>query len=212
MKTALLVGCGENFGAELTKEYLNDGWKIYSMGKVIPEGCEPIEVDWRSLSIQDVDRIAEELPNLDFIFFNHNGGSPPSGQSFKDNNFNEGDINMWKHSLWIHNQMPLYLITKLGNKLTENTHIAWMLGWGNINKEKEAEQWQYIGYGITKTTNFMLMRCLAQSHKSICYAVDPGWIPAEMRVERAKEIFAVQRSIDNSKNGCALSHTGMEIY
>ena len=212
MKNILLVGCGERFGLELTQQYLQNGWTVFSLGQVIPEGCQGRKIDWQKVTPHDVKKFANELPPLDAIFFNQNCGSPPNIQSFREG-ITDFELDFWMKSVWVNNQLPVYLISCLGDKLSEDSVCGWLLGWGSVNSPVSAGHWEYIGYGIQKTTNFMLMRCMSKAHKSLHYALDPGGIPEDQRKVLAEKVFTFQQNLTKDMSGRAMQiHDGSDVY
>ena len=212
-KTVLLLGCGSGkFGQELIKQYQQNNWDVHCMGSAAPEECTLYKVDWNNITVKQVNNIANSLPELDAVVFAHNGGYAINSDHFKNNTLTEYDLTAWDVSNWVITQMPAYLITRLEYKLKKSSKICWLLGWGTVNAPKNDPIWQYIGYGICKTNAFMLMRCIAQVHPSICYAVDPGDIKEENMQSIANSLYNLQQTVSRSDAGKAFNIDLSEIY
>jgi len=201
MKNILLVGAGEKFGLELTKIYLQNNWSVWSMGSVIPDGCKPLNINWNTFTPDDVESIANKLPSLDAVFFNQNSIGPPMSTHFTGTEFGHDELFSWSKSHWINNQMPVYLLRKLGDKINNKTTVGWQLGWGNFNLPKDDHGWSLAGYASAKMTNLIVMRGFANTKLAIFYAIDPGGISPGDRSAVASKIFKLQTSLTPSDNG-----------
>jgi len=210
LKNVLLVGCGRNFGYDLTKCYLNAGYSVWSMGSHSIDDCNFLEISWETLGITRLKEIVEHLPNLDGVFFNHYAGIQIKFDDLQVSN-NRQELRNWTYTQWINCQMPVYLIKLLTSKISEHTKVGWQLGWGNsLTIDKNNTQWQYMPYGLQKITNFMIMRAFAQSRKGIYYATFPGHLTEDNRRERAEKIFKIQESIGEQDNGRAIHFDGTD--
>ena len=210
MKNALLVGCGRNFGYDLTKCYLDAGYSVWSMGSHSVDGCNFLSISWQTLDILKLQEIADQLPNLDSIFFNHYARTQVKFDDLQVTN-NRQELRNWTHTQWINCQMPVYLIKLLSLKINENTKVGWQLGWGNsLTIDKNDTHWQHMPYGSQKITNFMIMRAFAQARKGIYYATFPGHLTEDNRKERAEKIFKIQESISEQDNGRAIHFDGTD--
>jgi len=210
LKTALLVGCGRNFGYDLTKCYLDAGYSVWNMGSHSIEGCNFLEISWKTLDIVKLKEIAEHLPSLDSVFFNHYAGTRIKFDDFRFVNQKQ-ELKDWTYTNWINCQMPVYLIKILSSKINKNTRIGWQLGWGNsLNLDMNDPQWQHVPYASQKLTNFMAMRAFAQLANGIYYATFPGHLTEDNRRERAERIFKIQESISEQDNGRAIHFDGTD--
>ena len=206
MKTILLLGCGSKWGAELTKQYANQGYQVdlISGSNFSYPNVNTILVDWFSLTPELLQNIIPKK-KYDLIFFNQNTGGGPN----KKNSFDQKssiDIGQWNHHIWINNQLPFFVVKQLAEHIDDTTKIGWMLTGLIIGSDPA--MYQYAGYACVKSANLHIMRGFSVAHPGIFFAINPKWFPVEDYVKDAVQIIKVIDGIDSSLSGKVINKDG----
>jgi hypothetical protein len=207
---ALLVGGGSKWGAEYTKLLVSKGYHCHLITSSNPEipNTTVHSVDWFNLSTYTVEQIVKKLPRLDLIFFNQNHFGGPNDPDFNiETPFNSEALDRWSRSHWIDNQLPVYIIKQLKNRIHSTTKIGWMLT-GFIGDSNDNTNWKYAGYGSKKFTNLAIARGFSGRHPGIFFALEPGKIDPEQRAEVAVAVDQVVGNLTEKDSGYAFHLDG----
>ncbi len=66
----LLVGCGKKFGRTILDSLVQRGHSVHSISSVDVDGVNNILIDWDTLNPAVIERQLQQLPRIDFVFFN----------------------------------------------------------------------------------------------------------------------------------------------
>jgi hypothetical protein len=173
MKQCLITGGGSKFGKKITEELIKADYfvnLVTSNEKAWSDNLDVnvIPVDWKTLGLADLKIIISNLPNLDLIFFNHNASSlnlskfsPKQVQNLLD----------WQHSYFVACQFPFYLIHSLGNRISADTKIGWMLS--ELIKNPTDAHVGFADYIGNKFTNACIMKSFSLSFPACFFAMHP---------------------------------------
>ena len=176
MKTALLVGCGSKFGLNLQQKLLSLGWMVNAIsgtsGTDSSSRFNQLTVDWKTVTVADLERFLKKQSNLDLIFFNQNS-SALSGQSFANDNYTTVELwkqqKTWAQCYFVSCILPFHIVHTLQNKCSKNTKIAWMLS-SFVHSHSNIDHADYIG---NKYQNYLIMKNLSQHHDGCFFGINP---------------------------------------
>lgn len=173
MKTCLITGGGSKFGAHLTEQLIAHDYHVY----LVTSNPDPwlsnpnisvITVDWKSLQLNNIRNCIPPVDQIDLVFFNHNSSALNQSKFKKSAIQNPKD---WQHSYFIACQFPFYLIHALGNRITSDTKIGWMLS--ELITNPLDNQVGYADYIGNKFTNACIMRSFALNYPACFFGVHP---------------------------------------
>jgi NAD(P)-dependent dehydrogenase (short-subunit alcohol dehydrogenase family) len=173
MKQCLIVGAGTRFGRELTLHLLGDGYHVHlvtSAGKDWDnvENVTVINVNWSEVTISSLRSLIPNTDHLDLIFFNHNASA------LSHPKFNKSAMQRpqdWQNAYFTACQLPYYLVHALGNKITPDTKVVWMLS--ELIKIVPNHQVGYADYIGNKFTNACIMRAFSVNYPACFFGVHP---------------------------------------
>lgn len=211
---ALILGGGSKWGEEFTKLLVTKGYHCYlvTSSKLSVAGITTIDVDWLNLTLDNVDRILEQIPDVDLVFFNQNCWGGPNTEDFSlDNGFNKHTLAQWTNSYWIDCQLPVYIIKQLKHRIKPTTKVGWMMT-GFIKQPLTDQNWKYAGYGSKKFTNLAIMRGFSMYRDGIFFAVNPWGIDENNRRDHANKVFKIIENLDVSSSGKSFQLDGTEWW
>jgi len=174
MRNALLIGCGNDRGSKIVNGCESAGYNVINIGSsVSPKPTvHNITISWTDLDITQLHKILKGIDKqIDFIFFNQNASS--LSQLDFTNTKKTVDVwtlmKSWTRSYWLSCQMPYFLIQTLGEKISTDAKIGWMLS-SYIDKDKPGV-WEHPDYSGYKFTNYLIMRSLSQKYQ--CFGINP---------------------------------------
>jgi hypothetical protein len=212
---ALLIGTGSKWGLEFTKTLAKNGYHCYIItgSDINLDNVTSFKIDWNNLSPQKVSEILNTLPSLDLIFFNQNSMGAPGDWCFKNGgNFDEGNINVWTNGNWIDCQLPVYVVKKLEDKITDTTKIGWMVTGFIKNAMNSVDTcWQWAGYGAKKYHSVATARGFAYvNHPGIFFCINPsdGFGEPAKWSEQSNVLLRTINNITKEQSGYSLLLNG----
>lgn len=174
MKHALLIGCGNARGDKIIRGCETSGFTVTNIGSSVSTkpSVKNIKIEWNDLDITELHKILKSIDHqIDFIFFNQNASS--LSQSDFRNQKKTVDlwslVKSWSKSYWLSCQMPYFLIQTLGEKISVDTKIGWMLS-TYIDKDKQGV-WDHPDYSGYKFTNYLIMKSMSKKYQ--CFGINP---------------------------------------
>ena len=175
MKTALLIGCGSKFGLTLLKQLLTAGWRVYSIsGSDVehPGDLHHLTIDWKTVTVANLEPFLKTVPELDLVFFNQNA-SALAGSNFSIDSYKTVELwrqeKIWAQSYFVSCILPFHIIHTLGQRCSKKTKVAWMLS-SYIYKHRDISNADYVG---NKYQNDLMMRNFSEHHDSCFFGVNP---------------------------------------
>lgn len=213
MKQCLITGGGSKFGKKLTEELINAGYFVHLVTSNQQDwqnntSVRVIPVDWKTLEITNLKQIISNLPKLDLIFFNHNASalsltkfSPKNMQNLLD----------WQHSYFVACQFPFYLVHSLGNRITSDTKVGWMLS--ELIKNPSDGHVGFADYIGNKFTNACIMRSFSLSFPACFFAMHPDGgisnkLDSELDNKAQKIVKVIETKSCKELNGNIFSSQG----
>ena len=215
MKTCLITGGGSKFGALLTKQLIAHDYHVYLMTSnpdswTNGPGVTVIPVAWRMLQLSDIRNYIPNVDRLDLVFFNHNA-SALSRDKFKKStvqNFQD-----WQQSYFVACQFPFYLVHALGNRITSDTKIGWMLS--ELIAKPIDNQVGYADYIGNKFTNACVMRSFALNFPACFFGIHPdGGLNNQVDKKSQNIVQLVDQKTTTELNGNIFSTQGeiLKLY
>ena len=170
MNTALLIGCGQKNSKNIVQACEDADYKVINIGST---GTHKIH--WNNLNITELHKILTQIEDkIDFVFFNQNGSTlnPNDFANTIDTLDLWEKIKAWQHSYWLSSQLPFFVVKTLGNKLTKEAKLGWMLS-SYINKSKEGVE-TYPDYSGNKYTNYTIMKSFNNTTFD-CFGISPDF-------------------------------------
>lgn len=188
LKNVLIIGGGQRLGLQLTKDIISDGGKkldLFTSQDLsdlasIHSNLKSHRFDWYNFDIGKLDNIYNHLicNEYDWIYFNLN----VSGiHEFKLEN--EIDVNGLKEIYFINNILPMLILNKVRDKITENTVISWALS-GTMVDWSDQDYFDLHGdktiYAATKSINFYYLNGYKiNKNKGIYVGINMGHFGSE---------------------------------
>lgn len=179
MKNVLLIGCGSKFGLDITKHFLKNDVFVYSVSgsniAIENKKFKHLVINWKTVTFADIEDFLQNIPTMDFVFFNQNGSSLCIDDF---SNLKQG-VDLWKQeSDWSQTYfssciLPYHIIQTLGTRCNKKTKIAWMLS-SLIYNHTNTKQIGYADYCTNKYQNYLIMKNFSLHHDSCFFGVDPG--------------------------------------
>ena len=215
MKTCVITGGGSKFGAQLTEQLTLHNYHVYLVtGNPDPWRSNPqvtvIPVDWRTLQMIDVRRCIPDVGQVDLVFFNHNASALNQSRFKKSTIQNPQD---WQHSYFVACQFPFYLIHALGNRITADTKIGWMLS--ELIATPSDDHVGYADYIGNKFTNACIMRSFALNYPACFFGIHPdGGLDNQVDKKSQDIVQLIDRKTTTELNGNIFSTQGeiLELY
>lgn len=173
MKQCLITGGGSKFGAKITEELLLQGYHVH----LITSNPSPwqdrsnisvIDVNWKTLQLNDVRKCIPKTQHLDLIFFNHNASALNHNKFKKSTIQNFQD---WQNSYFVACQFPFYLIHSLQKQIDSATKIGWMLS--ELIAFPIEDQIGYADYIGNKFTNACIMKSFSLNFPACFFGIHP---------------------------------------
>ena len=164
----LLVGCGKKFGRTILDSLVQRGHSVHSISSVDVDGVNNILLDWDTLNPAVIERQLQQLPRIDFVFFNHNG-SALSTQSFGK----LSTLELWKLGKRWNQQyynsviFPFHLIQSI--TLDLNAVVAWMTS-SDVYNHADITHNDYIG---NKYQSYLIMKQFGNTDRACFCGVNP---------------------------------------
>ena len=176
MKHALLVGCGGTRGARIIKGCEMADLVVTNIGSSVSsiDTVKSIDIEWKDLDLATLHKILKSIDHqVDFLFFNQNA----SALSQIDFSNSKKTVDMWTlvkdwtRSYWLSCQLPYFIIQTLGESISIDAKIGWMLS-SYIDKDKDgvADHADYSGY---KFTNYLIMKNFNKKYD--CFGINPDF-------------------------------------
>jgi len=200
MKTALLIGCGSKFGLDLLKQLLDQNWKIYSISgsqiDLASKNLTHLTIDWKTVTVANLEKFLRDCPRLDLIFFNQNS-SALAKDNFTETYYTTLELwkqeKTWLQSYFVSCILPFHIVHSLGNRCDTNTKISWMLS-SYIYRHSDIGNADYIG---NKYQNYVLMKNFSQHHPSCFFGINPDSLANNNTEQNIKNLIAVVDSSDD---------------
>jgi len=173
MKQCLITGGGSKFGAKITEQLLATGYHVHLVtSNPVPwQGCgnvSIINVNWKTLQLNDIRNCIPKVKHLDLIFFNHNASALNQNKFKKSTIQNHQD---WQHSYFVACQFPFYLIHSFKKQIDSTTRIGWMLS--ELITRPTDNQIGYADYIGNKFTNACIMKSFSLNFPACFFGVHP---------------------------------------
>ena len=176
MKHALLIGCGGTRGARIIKGCEMADLTVTNIGSSVSSihTVKSINIEWKDLDLTALHKILKSIDHqVDFLFFNQNA-SALSEIDFTDY---KKTVDMWTlvkdwtRSYWLSCQLPYFIIHTLGESISIDAKIGWMLS-SYIDKDKDgvSDHADYSGY---KFTNYLIMKNFNKKYD--CFGINPDF-------------------------------------
>jgi hypothetical protein len=144
------------------------------------------------------------------VFFNHNA-SALSQDKFKKSSMQ--NLQDWQQSYFVACQFPFYLVHALGNRITSETKIGWMLS--ELIANPLDNQVGYADYIGNKFTNACIMRSFALNFSACFFGIHPdGGLDNQLDNKSQDIVQLIDNKTSKELNGNIFSTQGeiLELY
>jgi len=215
MKTCLITGGGSKFGADITKQLIANGYHVYLITGS-PDtwynntSVTVIPVSWKKLSLNNIRDCIPPVEHVDLVFFNHNASALNQSRFKKSTVQNPQD---WQQSYFVACQFPFYLTHALGNRISPDTKIGWMLS--KLIATPLDEHVGYADYIGNKFTNACIMRSFALNFPACFFGIHPdGTLDHELDKKSQDIVQLIDQKTTTELNGNIFSTKGqiLKLY
>lgn len=173
MKQCILVGGGSKFGALLTKQFIEQDYRVHlitSNGSAWQNNTQVnvIDVDWHNLDITKLKFLIPDIDHVDVLLFNHNASALNIESFHSDSLQNPRD---WQRSYFVATQFPYYYVKSLTKKINKGSKIGWMLS--ELIQRPVVDQVGFSDYIGNKFTNACIMKSFSLAGPSTFFGVHP---------------------------------------
>jgi len=209
-KQCVILGGGSKLGADLTREFLDQGYRVRLITSNPSQWqktdlLDVVPVDWKTMNITDIGKIMSDLEPIDVLFFNQNSSALCQG-SFSARSLQ--NLRHWQQSYFVVCQLPFFLIHALKNKIHKDSKIGWMLSILIRHPiDREIGHADYIG---NKFTNACIMKSFSLQNHGNFFGMHPdGIIDDQDSVDKARNIVKfIDQTPSATLNGQIFSHSG----
>jgi len=217
MKQCLITGGGSKFGANLTEQFLAQGYHVHLITSNTESwenrnNVSVIAVDWKKLQLSDIKKYIPATDKLDLIFFNHNASSLNQNKFKK---FTLQNCQDWQQSYFVACQFPFYLTHALQKQIAQTTKVGWMLSELIVcPMDSQVGFADYIG---NKFTNACIMKSFSLNFPACFFGIHPDGGLADQTLVDTKARGIVQlihQKLPEELNGNIFSTQGekLELY
>lgn len=192
MSKVFITGGGSKLGKELTDIFKINNFHIDSISSSNPSLDNTKYVNWDTLNLESAFSLFNDFVEgdpYDYVIFNHNAGGYIDYKNFGKTTIQEHWV--WRKHYLINCQLLEIGVTKLSNRINENTRVFSMIsGCAYIGKDKNASN--YAGYGSMKMTQAFLMNAYNDHLKGSYYCINPGHlVTREEYKDEAQRIYSL---------------------
>lgn len=191
MSTAVITGANRGIGLELTRRYLDAGWRVFAVNRGHSSDLRSLKDNPRLALLkaeltnpQDLTRVAERLEDEVVDLVINNAGIMGTGAARPERRHRQGlqdfSRDEWRAVFEINLFTPMHLLALLRPRLAAGARLVTVSSCMGSISDNEFGSW--YAYRASKAAVNSLMKSVALElgDAAIAIALHPGWVRTDM--------------------------------